>query len=142
MRKNTSLIDLEGRSHLKRRSFLPSKPPLIFGWQLTVTFVQSICSIGRSKPLPYRLVRGCITADKMIICAKLFHSFLSLRLAANVNNYPLSVQRRSTCLTAVRSRLGSDSPPDCHSLPRRRFATSSDGGLICTHRRFDAGRRQ
>ena len=37
-----------------------------------MTFVQSICSIGRSKPLPYRFVRGCITADKMIICTKMF----------------------------------------------------------------------
>lgn len=26
-------------------------------------------------------------------------------------------------LTTVRSRLGSDNPPDCHSLPRRRCAT-------------------
>ena len=27
-------------------------------------------------------------------------------------------------LAAARSRLGSDSPPGCHSLPSRRFATS------------------
>ena len=31
--------------------------------------------------------------------------------------------RRDSCLAAARSRRGSDSPPDCHSLPRRRFAT-------------------
>ena len=30
---------------------------------------------------------------------------------------------RSPCLAAARSRSGSDSPPDCHSLPERRFAT-------------------
>ena len=29
----------------------------------------------------------------------------------------------ATCLTAVRSRSGSDNPPGCHSLPSRRFAT-------------------
>ena len=27
-------------------------------------------------------------------------------------------------LAAARSRSGSDSPPDCHSIPSRRFATS------------------
>ena len=30
---------------------------------------------------------------------------------------------RATCLAAARSRRGSDMPPACHSLPRRRFAT-------------------
>ena len=34
-----------------------------------------------------------------------------------------SLLRNATCLAEARSRLGSDSPPDCHSLPRRRFAT-------------------
>ena len=31
-------------------------------------------------------------------------------------------------LAAARSRRGSDSPPDCHSIPRRRFATLEQGG--------------
>ena len=30
---------------------------------------------------------------------------------------------RTACLAAARSRRGSDMPPACHSLPRRRFAT-------------------
>ncbi len=34
-----------------------------------------------------------------------------------------SVGYADTCLAAARSRSGSDSPPDCHSLPERRFAT-------------------
>ena len=32
-----------------------------------------------------------------------------------------------TCLVATRSRRGSDMPPACHSLPRRRFATAGEG---------------
>ena len=89
-----------------------------------MTFVQSICSIGRSKPLPYRLVRGCTKADKMIICAKLF-----------VLSLPPSFCLAAKChrLAEAEGRLGSDSPPGCHSLPRRRFATSSDGGISYTH---------
>ena len=31
-------------------------------------------------------------------------------------------------LAAARSRRGSDSPPDCHSIPRRRFATQEKPG--------------
>ena len=38
--------------------------------------------------------------------------------------YPSSVGYADTCLAAARAHRGSDSPPDCHSLPRRRFATS------------------
>ena len=34
-----------------------------------------------------------------------------------------SIHCRGGVLAAARSRRGSDSPPDCHSLPRRRFAT-------------------
>ena len=30
-------------------------------------------------------------------------------------------------LAAARARRGSDSPPDCHSIPRRRYATSREG---------------
>ena len=38
---------------------------------------------------------------------------------------------RATCLAAARSRRGSDSPPDCHSIPRRRFATQGPGeGIV------------
>ena len=39
------------------------------------------------------------------------------------DEYSISRLRRQL-LAAARSRRGSDSPPDCHSLPRRRFATS------------------
>jgi len=35
-------------------------------------------------------------------------------------------------LAAARSRLGSDSPPDCHSLPRRRFATHRRRSLFAS----------
>ena len=34
-----------------------------------------------------------------------------------------------TCLAAARSRRGSDMPPACHSLPRRRFASLQGEGL-------------
>ena len=33
-------------------------------------------------------------------------------------------------LAAARSRLGSDSPPDCHSLPRRHYVTFSKEGFF------------
>ena len=39
---------------------------------------------------------------------------------------PLSRLRRQR-LAAARSRHGSDSPPDCHSLPYRHFATLQQG---------------
>ena len=38
-----------------------------------------------------------------------------------------SAPRADTCLAAARSRRGSDSPPDCHSIPRRRSATQDPG---------------
>ena len=49
-----------------------------------------------------------------------------------------SVTAAHTCLpchrlAAARSRLGSDSPLDCHSLPRRRFATSRREAKIQPH---------
>ena len=34
-----------------------------------------------------------------------------------------SVSYADSCLAAAQSRRGSDMPPACHSLPRRRFAT-------------------
>ena len=34
-------------------------------------------------------------------------------------------------LAAARSRRGSDSPPDCHSLPRRHFATLHGSREVC-----------
>ena len=36
---------------------------------------------------------------------------------------PFPSVRTGDCLAAARSRRGSDMPPACHSLPRRRFAT-------------------
>jgi len=52
-----------------------------------------------------------------------------------VVRYPLqSAALRETasdsCLAAARSRRGSDMPPACHSLPRRRFATPRGKPLI------------
>ena len=52
---------------------------------------------------------------------KLFFDGDSLRYT-KTRCYRISLFDRCL-LTAVRSRLGSDSSPDCHSLPRRRFAT-------------------
>ena len=37
--------------------------------------------------------------------------------------FPPHQPLRGSCLAAARSRRGSDMPPACHSLPRRRFAT-------------------
>ena len=45
--------------------------------------------------------------------------------------YSLS-QLRCRRLTAARSRRGSDSPPDCHSLPRRHSATPEEEPSLCT----------
>ena len=44
------------------------------------------------------------------------------RCAAKKDSSSTAV-RRSPCLAAARSPRGSDSPPDCHSLPLGRFAT-------------------
>ncbi len=41
---------------------------------------------------------------------------------------PLITRCGGSCLAAARSRRGSDSPPDCHSIPRRRFATQEKPG--------------
>ena len=54
----------------------------------------------------------------------LFHS---ARIAALETPFP-SV-RTGDCLAAARSRRGSDMPPACHSLPRRRFATLKGAAL-------------
>ena len=40
------------------------------------------------------------------------------------------------CLAAARSRRGSDVPPACHSLPRRRFATLGGEGIRSAARRY------
>ena len=52
----------------------------------------------------------------------------------------LSVGSADTCLAEARSRLGSDSPPDCHSLPRRRFATRRE--RLCCMRQSNAQESQ
>ena len=87
----------------------------------------------------------CDQKSVQLLLAQAFCYFLSLRLAANVIFYLIFVQRRSTF--SLRRRAGSaytgppkltscvsgnpfSSPPDCHSLPRRRFATPS-GDDIC-----------
>ena len=48
------------------------------------------------------------------------------------NNNHIFYLRCATCLVATRSRFGSDSPPDCHSLPHRRFATLRKGLKLVT----------
>ena len=42
---------------------------------------------------------------------------------------PFPSVRAGDCLAAARSRRGSDMPPACHSLPRRRFATLKGAAL-------------
>ena len=42
---------------------------------------------------------------------------------------PFPSVRTGDCLAAARSRRGSDMPPACHSLPRRRFATLKGAAL-------------
>ena len=42
---------------------------------------------------------------------------------------PFPSVRTGDCLAAARSRRGSDMPPACHSLPRRRFATLEGAAL-------------
>ena len=42
---------------------------------------------------------------------------------------PFPSARTGDCLAAARSRRGSDMPPACHSLPRRRFATLKGAAL-------------
>ena len=46
--------------------------------------------------------------------------------------HSLSRLRRQR-LAAARSRRGSDSPPDCHSLPRRHFATPEEEPTLKTN---------
>ena len=42
---------------------------------------------------------------------------------------PFPSVRAGDCLAAARSRRGSDMPPACHSLPRRRFVTLEGAAL-------------
>ena len=52
--------------------------------------------------------------------------FISLYLEASdfkTRPFPPHQSLTRQLLAAARSRRGSDSPPDCHSLPRRHFAT-------------------
>ena len=44
-----------------------------------------------------------------------------VKVSSSLCKTPQSLSRQ--LLAAARSRSGSDSPPDCHSLPSRRFAT-------------------
>ena len=68
--------------------------------------------------------------------------FLSPKTISYNSVYYKSVPIPRPYLAAARSRRGSDSPPDCHSIPRRRFATRKPGGdikvreLICLAFRF------
>ena len=51
----------------------------------------------------------------------------SLRLGhlrgLTVHRTVIQYPQAASLLAAARSRSGSDSPPDCHSIPSRRFAT-------------------
>jgi len=64
----------------------------------------------------------------------------------------LAASQLASCLAAARSRRGSDMPPACHSLPRRRFATlkgkprrfvfvEAPGGAAKRRRAFPLGGR-
>ena len=57
-----------------------------------------------------------------------FCVFLSPKTISYNSVYYKSVSIPLPRLAAARSRRGSDSPPDCHSIPRRRFATRKPGG--------------
>ena len=59
-----------------------------------------------------------------VVCGALF-LFRSARVATLAT--PSALTRH--CLAAARSRRGSDMPPACHSLPRRRFATLEGAAL-------------
>ena len=50
-------------------------------------------------------------------------------LPAGAGERPFRLASLGTCLAAARSRRGSDMPPACHSLPRRRYATLRRGGF-------------
>ena len=57
-----------------------------------------------------------------LYCLFLLHSAITSTLAT-----PSALTRH--CLATARSRRGSDMPPACHSLPRRRFATLKGAAL-------------
>ena len=68
-----------------------------------------------------------LRATKLCGIALIFLSNMQYRL-----RHPSFVTlARATCLAAARSRRGSDSPPDCHSIPRRRFATQEKSWGYC-----------
>ena len=56
---------------------------------------------------------------------------------------PFPSVRAGDCLAAARSRRGSDMPPACHSLPRRRFATLAGAALrgkgLVSNNNYSAG---
>ena len=54
---------------------------------------------------------------------------VSKRIIRITIRVPSSGSCGPTCLAAARLRRGSDMPPACHSLPRRRFASLQGEGL-------------
>ncbi len=57
-----------------------------------------------------------------------------VKVSSNLWTTPQSLSRQ--LLAAARSRSGSDSPPDCHSLPSRRFATYRGAYAISSQHKF------
>ena len=57
----------------------------------------------------------------------IMHTYFLMRMPTTISLFkwysPLRQPTAATFLAAARSRSGSDSPPDCHSTPSRRFAT-------------------
>ena len=73
----------------------------------------------------------CVFVDNYIIMPNHIHLILTIdtRRRPMVARRPLRhLLRKCHRLAAARSRRGSDSPPGCHSTPRRRFATLRRGG--------------
>ena len=75
------------------------------------------------------LSKSELCEDRPMLCVGRDLSGASLRMTKGAGFHLIRQPAAVTCLAAARSRRGSDSPPDCHSTPRRRFATLHRGRL-------------
>ena len=87
------------------------------GWMLWHNEKTEGCGVTMA---PFTSPRGLALRRKWrqetnLYCLFLLHSAITSTLAT-----PSALTRH--CLATARSRRGSDMPPACHSLPRRRFA--------------------
>ena len=82
----------------------------------------SFAPIPPPQAVPLPLHKGGVVCAKRNVCRRQFRCFCRYRRHVS-RATPHPPQAVPLCLAAARSPLGSNSPPDCYSIPRGRFAT-------------------